>query len=98
MLITLRDVVLACPPPPCGRPPNVFGPLRSRRGLLLWFRRYVPQTMPSAGGQLSFTEEDCKSFSTFPLAPINIAAYTRNVTRRDRGENLLLSCEGSRHT
>lgn len=42
--------------------------------------------MPSAGGQLSLTPDDCKAFATFPLAPVGISSYVRTVTRRDRGE------------
>lgn len=45
------------------------------------------QTVPSAGGQLSLTPDDCKAFSTFPLAPVGISSYVRTVTRRDRGEH-----------
>lgn len=45
------------------------------------------QSVPCSSGNLTLTEEDCKAFASFPLAPVNIAAYVRNVTRRDKGKS-----------
>lgn len=43
------------------------------------------QVVPCSSGSLTLTSEDCRAFATYPLAPVNIMSYVRNVTRRDKG-------------